>query len=277
MAGLDRLTAKQGTVPEAQFKEPRPPPIPEGTDDDDWNDDDDDEHPPDTLQVNTPLDKNIVQVQLPAPDKTTTPIPLFPPPQTLAPPGAPVENAVDQMLEEDVVGLDRLTAKQGTVPEAQFKEPRPPPIPEGTDDDDWNDDDDDEHPPDTLQVNTPLDMNIVQVQLPAPDKTTTPIPLFPPPQTLAPPGAPVENADDQMLEEDVVGLDRLTAKQGTVTEAQLKEPRPPPIPEGTDDDDWNDDDDEHEPDTLQVNTPLDKNIVQVQLPTPDKTTSSSSI
>ena len=68
----------------------------------------------------------------------------------------------------------------------------------------------------------------------------------------------MENADDQMLEEDVVGLDRLTAKQGTVTEAQLKEPRPPPIPEGTDDDDWNDDDDEHEPDTLQVNTPLDK-------------------
>jgi len=63
----------------------------------------------------------------------------------------------------------------------------------------------------------------------------------------------------------VVGLDRLTAKQGTVTEAQFKEPRPPPIPEGTDDDDWNDDDDEHEPDTLQVNTPLDMNIVQVQL------------
>ena len=53
-----------------------------------------------------------------------------------------MENAVDQMLEEDVAGLDRLTAKQGTVPEAQFKEPRPPPIPEGTDDDDWNDDDD---------------------------------------------------------------------------------------------------------------------------------------
>jgi len=58
----------------------------------------------------------------------------------------------------------------------------------------------------------------------------------------------VENADDQMLEEDVVGLDRLTAKQGTVTEAQFKEPRPPPIPEGTDDDDWNDDDDEHDED-----------------------------
>ena len=91
-------------------------------------------------------------------------------------------------------------------------------------------------------------MNIVQVQLPAPDKTTTPIPLFPPPQTLAPPGAPVENADDQTLEEDVVGLDRLTAKQGTVPEAQFKEPRPPPIPEGTDDDDWNDDDDEHDED-----------------------------
>jgi len=47
------------------------------------------------------------------------------------------------MLEEDVVGLDRRTAKQGTVTEAQFKEPRPPPIPEGTDDDDWTDDDED--------------------------------------------------------------------------------------------------------------------------------------
>ena len=104
---------------------------------DDWTDDDD-EHKPATLQVNTPPDRNIVQVQLPAPDETTTPIPLFPPLQTLAPPGAPVENAVDQMLEEDVAGLDRLTAKQGTVPEAQFKAPRPPPIPEGTDDDDWN-------------------------------------------------------------------------------------------------------------------------------------------
>ena len=53
-----------------------------------------------------------------------------------------MENAVDQMLEEDVAGLDRLTAEQGTVKEAQFKAPRPPPIPEGTDDDDWNDDDD---------------------------------------------------------------------------------------------------------------------------------------
>jgi len=58
----------------------------------------------------------------------------------------------------------------------------------------------------------------------------------------------VENADDQTLEEDVVGLDRLTAKQGTVTEAQFTEPRPPPIPEGTDDDDWTDDDDEHDED-----------------------------
>ena len=102
-------------------------------------------------------------------------------------------------------------------------------------------------PPATPQANTPLDM-FVQVQLPAPEQATTPIPLFPPLQTLAPPGAPVENADDQMLEEDVVELDRLTAKQGTVTEAQLKEPRPPPIPEGTDDDDWNDDDDEHDED-----------------------------
>ena len=37
----------------------------------------------------------------------------------------------------------------------------------------------------------------------------------------------MENADDQTLEEDVVGLDRLTAKQGTVTEAQFKEPRRP--------------------------------------------------
>jgi hypothetical protein len=58
----------------------------------------------------------------------------------------------------------------------------------------------------------------------------------------------VENADDQTLEEDVVGLDRLTAKQGTVTEAQFKEPGPPPIPEGTDDDDWTDDDAEHDED-----------------------------
>ena len=36
----------------------------------------------------------------------------------------------------------------------------------------------------------------------------------------------MENADDQMLEEDVVGLDRRTAKQGTVIETQIKEPRP---------------------------------------------------
>ena len=61
----------------------------------------------------------------------------------------------------------------------------------------------------------------------------------------------MENADVQMLAEDVVGLDRLTAKQGTVTEAQLKEPRPPPIPQGTDDDDWNDDDDEHDEDPIR--------------------------
>ena len=92
-----------------------------------------------------------------------------------------------------------------------------------------------------MQVQLPAPDNIVQVQLPAPDKTTTPIPLFPPLQTLAPPGAPVENADDHTLEEDVVGLDRLTAQQDTVSEAQFKEPRPPPISEGTDDDDWNDD------------------------------------
>ena len=103
-----------------------------------------------------------------------------------------------------------------------------------------------------MEANTPPDMYIVQVQLPAPEQTTTPIPLFPPLQNLAPlPGAPVENADVQMLAEDVVGLDRLTAKQGTVTEAQLKEPRPPPIPEGTDDDDWNDDDDEHDEDPIR--------------------------
>ena len=130
---------------------------------------------------------------------------------------------------------------------------------------DWTDDDD-EHEPDTLQVNTPLDMNIVQVQLPAPDKTTTPIPLFPPSQTLAPPGAPVENAVDQMLEEDVAGLDRLTAKQGTVTEAQSKEPRPPPIPEGTDDDDWTDDDDEHDEDPDPFGFKFGKTTVRLSRP-----------